>query len=356
MSKTLNKSQQDRIYEECEIIIETYAAAISSLRGSRILLSGGTGFFGKWLLYTLRTLNLRHNAGIQASIITRAPSTFLSIHPDLSCPEFQYIKGDVRNLEIGAGPFNFAIHAATEASAKLNSEQPDEMFDVNVQGTKNFLRNCANAGVQRVLITSSGAVYGQQSQEITNQPEDFQTGPEPLSCNSAYSEGKRVSEFLGALHASKTKQIVNIARCYAFLGPFLPLDTHFAAGNFINDCIHGRAITLRGDGSTVRSYQHPIDLIGWLLTILTRGTGTAYNTGSERGASTLELAQLISQESKKLVGQSVPVQVLGKSAPDQKLDRYVPSTEKARRELGLKTSIDLEETIRRTLTWHLQRD
>lgn len=333
-----------------------YPNLLAHLKGSKILITGATGFFGKWLLGAIQYANQNLAGEITVYALSRNPGSFLTLYPQFEDVWTHFIEGDIRTVNLNLERIHFAIHAATEASAMLNSSQPDEMFDVNVHGTKNLLSHCSRMKVGRILITSSGAIYGRQAQGVLNQPESLLTGPEPFSPASAYAEGKRVSEFLGSIHSKKTGQIVNIARCYAYLGPYLPLDTHFAAGNFINDCLKGRPIELKGDGSTIRSYQHPLDLVSWLLTILAKGTGSAYNVGSERAVSTLELAKLISNQFNLITGQAIPVHVLGKASAEQAVDRYVPSTEKARRELGLKTSIDLEETIRRTLTWHLQRD
>ena len=135
-------------------------------------------------------------------------------------------------------------------------------------------------------------------------------------------------------------------RCFAFAGPLLPLDAHFAIGNFIADGIAGRTIEIKGDGTPVRSYMYPTDLVVWLWTILLRGEASRpYNVGSDQGVDLRKLATMI--------GARCGVDVIVRSQPIDggPSHRYVPSTERARVELGLTSEVDLEAVIDRTVSW-----
>ncbi len=155
------------------------------------------------------------------------------------------------------------IHAATETVARKTKEAPLEMFSTLAAGTEHVLEFAATHGTRKFLLTSSGAVYGKQPAELTHVPESFAGAPDPLDTLSVYGEGKRISELLCAIYQKRTGIECKIARCWAFCGPHLPLDAHFAIGNFIGDVLAGRHIQIAGDGTPRRSYcMRPISQSG----------------------------------------------------------------------------------------------
>jgi dTDP-glucose 4,6-dehydratase len=189
--------------------------------------------------------------------------------------------------------------------------------------------------------------------------EDFFGGPNTVDARSAHAEGKRISELMGAIHTKQTGQQVLVARCFAFLGPFLPLDTHFAVGNFINDCLNGRDIIIKGDGTTCRSYLYASDLVVWLLKILVSGKNLqAYNVGSEHSISIKDLAQNVlavwneNPSLQKFRKTKIGYSILGvpSGLPPEK---YIPNTQRARAELGLTEATVLQEAILKTFLFHL---
>jgi dTDP-glucose 4,6-dehydratase len=180
--------------------------------------------------------------------------------------------------------------------------------------------------------------------------EDDRGVPDPTDAYSTYSapgEEKRTAETLCALYARQYGLKPKIARCFSFLGPYLPLDGKFAVGNFIRDGLAGGPIQVKGDGTPCRSYLYAADLAIWLWKILLRGeTCRPYNVGSEESITIAELAHTVAQA----FTPPVPVRVAHKPTVGEAPERYIPSVQRARSELGLQQTIDVSEAIHRTVS------
>jgi dTDP-glucose 4,6-dehydratase len=212
-----------------------------------------------------------------------------------------------------------------------------------------------------MLFTSSGAVYGRQPPEVSHVAEDYAGGPDPLDRRSAYAEGKRAAEFLCGLAATRANSpvSVSIARCFAFVGPHLPLDVHFAIGNFIRDALAGGPIRISGDGTPYRSYLYAADLAEWLVTILLRGeAGRAYNVGSDEAISIQDLANRVAAVAAGLWPARPPIRVVTalQAKPASQPSFYVPKCRRAIDELGLSVTTPLAKAIRDTLAFSATGD
>ncbi len=342
----LNKLQNDLEY----ITARTHQMW-KELRGRRLFITGGTGFFGCWLLESFIWANCHLCLDAEIHILARHPNVLKGKAPHLaSHPSVHLHAGDVRTFEFPKGEFTHIIHAATEASAILNNENPLLMLDTIVEGTRHTLEFARHCGARKFLLTSSGAVYGRQLAKVPYVSEEYSGAPDTQNPRSAYGEGKRIAELLCAIYANRYGMEIKIARCFAFVGPYLPLDTHFAIGNFIRDGLHGGIIQINGDGTPYRSYLYAADLAVWLWLILARGTnGRAYNVGSEKALTIFELAHMVAG----CFDPPVSVKIIGKPVPGRTPERYVPSTRRIRDELGVSETVDLETAIRKTIQWHL---
>jgi nucleoside-diphosphate-sugar epimerase len=258
----------------------------------------------------------------------------------------------VRDFEIPKRQFDLLLHAATETSIAAHANQVS-MFDDIVDGTRRVMQLARSSGVRRILLISSGAVYGPQPPQLTHQPDDSMIACNPWAANSAYGEGKRVMELLGAMLQRSTGIECLSARCFAFCGPGLPLDGHFAVGNFIRDALFGNQITVQGDGTPQRSYLYGADLAIWLLYLLLSGSsGISYNVGSDEALSIKELAFRV----RDLLAPNTPVTIL--ENPDflkPKGINYVPNIARAR-DIGCRPWTSLSDSLRLTANYFLDKN
>jgi len=336
--------------EDLDHVLDHTRDLWDELRGQQIFITGGTGFLGCWLLESFIWANEKLNLKACVTVLTRSPDAFRIKAPHLAGNDaVALLKGDVRTFDFLNRKFSHIIHAATESNAKLNNENPLLMLDTIIEGTRSALDFATTCGARKFLLTSSGAVYGKQPSEMTHIPEDYPGAPNPMDPNSAYGQGKRTAEHLCTLYAKQTNIEMKIARCFAFVGPYLPLDIHFAIGNFIRDGLNGGPIIVKGDGTPYRSYLYAADLAIWLWTILFKGQSCRpYNVGGSEGLSIAEIAQRVAHYFEP----PVAVRVNSQPIPGRAVERYVPAVQRCESELNLRPTIGLEEGVRRTAVWY----
>lgn len=312
----------------------------------QLLLTGGTGFFGRALLR--HHLALRQEACMGVVLLSREPERFQAAYPELTaCPGLTFHKGDIQNrssLPWGHS-FTHVLHAATDSTIGP-SLSPLHRYNQIVDGTRNILDLAVATGARRFLFTSSGAIYGPQPADLAAIPENWPGSPPLTEASTAYGQAKRAAEHLCALYGAQYGLETVVARCFAFVGSYLPLDVHFAIGNFIGDALHAKAITVAGDGTPIRTYLDQTDLAHWLFTLLEHGRpGQAYNVGSNEVISIANLAHLV----RDLLAPDKSVRILGKADSAAARNRYVPDINKVQQQMGLSVTISLAEAIRRTV-------
>lgn len=350
--------------DDLDLVLSLTPVLWSQYAGSRLLITGGTGFIGSWLLQVVQRANDLLDSQIELLVLTRSPDRARQQSPQVfERADTRLVAGDVCTFSEPVGAIDLCIHAAAEVGNPHQADQPLNVFETIVHGTRRMLELAQAAGARRFLLASSGAVYGPQPADLERMPESYGGAPNPLHAANAYGNGKRAAEWLACAYAAQAAQTAasttpstdasfapTIARIFAVLGPGLPLDGSFAAGNFIRDALARRAIQVNGDGTPLRSYLYTADLCVWLLRILESGAaGQAYNVGSEHALSIFSLAQRVVD----VADQTVPIHVkaLPSTTPPKLPARYVPDTSKARQALDLAEYTPLNTALRKSLQW-----
>ena len=342
-----------QILSDLEEIIQTSVSDLEEIVNKPLVITGASGFVGTWLTLSWVAARKKLNGRGQLLITSRNPQSLLPLVNviDSSSPVIA-LSSDIRNLHI---PSDFRngnlIHAATPASAALNANDPAAMLKLIIEGQERVIVEAVRMN-NKLLFLSSGAVYGRQPLDLSYLPETWEGAPQIGDSNSAYHEGKRVAELMGNIAAIKQGLHFVSARLFAFIAPFLPLGTHFAAGNFIRDALSSNQIEIQSGGGSVRSYLYATDLCSSLWALLTRGeTETAYNVGSEHEVSIKNLALEVAS----CTNRNVEVVVRGVDNSEN-VNRYVPSVTKMEVELGWKINVPLQDSLFRTIQWHRQSE
>ena len=314
------------------------------LKNRSILLTGGTGFIGKWLLTCLLHANKKLNLDLSIGLLSRNPDAFTAQNPQWrSESTLQLLPGDMLQDGLPTGQYFGIVNAAFPVASPSLGD--GGMQALAFTGTRRLLDWADSHGTQRFLHVSSGAVYGKGHREKLTEASARQ---DPLPAN-AYTLAKRAAE--EECQASR-RYGITIARCFSFIGPYQQAESGSAAAQFVQSALRQQPITISGTGQTQRSYQYASDMARWLVTMLTMGkAGVAYNVGSSLPVSIAALAGTIAS------GVTPPVNVVtgGNAIDGLAGDYYVPNTDLARKHMQLENAVSLEQAVVRTLAWHRSR-
>lgn len=335
---------EDLIY----ILKGTYALW-SEFKNARFFITGGTGFIGTWLVETLVEANKEYQLNLSITLLTRNYAAYQNKAPHLcSLREVQYVEGDVRTFIYPEQTFTHVIHGAADACAVLNRNQPLLMLNTITNGTQRMLAFAHFINAKKFLFLSSGAIYGKQPVDNLAFSECHLGSADNLNTHAAYAIGKLTAEHICALYAEQYALDIKIARLFSFVGPHLPLNKHYAIGNFIRDALAGHSIQVKSDGSAYRSYLYAADLIIALLHILCVGkTMQPYNVGGDQAISIQALANMIAKQFTPALDV-----VIGGALSRSTSERYIPDISRIRHEFGLHSFVALSVAIHKTIKWY----
>jgi dTDP-glucose 4,6-dehydratase len=299
----------------------------------KTLITGGTGFVGKAILEAVRYTN-------SLGTITIAARNRPQYIPS-GTAFCQWNLLDSANL---SADFDLIIHAATPVGIDLTN--PSSTYENSLLTMSNLISFAEQHGrPPRILFASSGAVYG-DSTDNSNLIEESWDRIEDEASLSEYGRGKlRAEELLR--DASKAGKCVSIiARMFTFSGRFLPQDQHFAIGNFVSQAMTNNRIVVRSDGQSIRSYLDSADMASWLITSALKGpTDFPLHIGSENSLTIADVANLVAEVVGNHLNRRIHVEILGQQSAIDGFRRYVPSTELTRRELLVRETVKLEDSI-----------
>jgi len=287
---------------DVSLLLERSAIKVEAFRGKTVLVTGGTGFFGVWMLSSLIAIKSRLGGDLRIVALSRDPEKFLDEHPTHHFDsQIEFISGDVKTFRISGLRVNLLIHmATTNASETFYGQDQLSKIDMLYLGTKNVLEQCGDS-LEKVIFTSSGVAYGVNKSDFIS--EGDWTGPDTRDIRSALAIGKLSAEYLVSYYAEKLGYEYSIARCFAFAGQYLPMDIHYAFGNFIFNAMQTKDIVIQGDGKDKRSYLYVGDAVGWLLRLLAHPYNDIFNVGSQNALDMNTLAVKVALRS------NLPIQV-----------------------------------------------
>ena len=357
---------QQLVNEDLDAVCTDLATEFKEMSGSRLLLTGGGGFLGYYLVQSVLHWNDRCAGNFKIDLTVydnyiRGVPEWLEALRDR--PDIQLRRVDmIEALPADIGHFDYVIHAAGIASPIYYRAKPLQCIDANVNGLRNLLdyavaERAAGRPLRGFLFYSSSEIYGDPVATAIPTPETYRGNVSCTGPRACYDESKRFGETLCVTYAKHEGIPVRMARPFNNYGPGLKITDGRVIPDFAKDLLAGRDIVMLSDGSPKRTFCYATDAIaGYFKVLLRGGAGEPYNIGIDRPEiSIAELADLAVKAAAELFGYRGKV-VLGCSAEADYLidnpNRRCPVIDKARSELGFDPKVSIEEGIYRSLIWY----
>jgi nucleoside-diphosphate-sugar epimerase len=321
--------------EEISEIVANSEEFLKKLSGAKVLIVGGTGFIGRWVTSSLLEASSKFGIEIELLVrnkektseqISRFKNASVRIHGIRQA-------GEIRGV-------THIIHGATPSSPSTGGTDMEAVYKTSMDVGNLLVEIAKYCNVPIFMHLSSGAVYG----------------PKPIE-NTLLSENESVSEYVTDFYMKSKIDLEALTenaskggwvkgsnpRLFAFAGPGITLDAHFAVGNFMQQAREGSQITLQGNPNTMRSYLYPVDMTTWLLASLANPSLEVTHIGSDIGYTMSEIATVVASEFK------VEANISGNLRTPANF--YIPETTATKKRLNVSQTIDLPEAIRRWRKW-----
>ncbi len=353
------------VVEDLDTICSNMGDQLNKLAGKRLLLTGGAGFLGYYLVQSLLRWNESRAADERVDVVVydnfiRGVPEWLSAIDD---PSLTVTTHDICDpLPATSGDFHYIIHAASIASPIYYRKNPIATMDANVNGLRHLLdytveRRASESPVEGFLFFSTSEIYGDPQPEFIPTPETYRGNVSCTGPRACYDESKRYGETLCVNFAQQYELPIRIARPFNNYGPGLKITDRRALPDFARDVFDGRDIVLLSDGAPTRTFCYITDAItGYLKTLLLGRDGEAYNIGMDQPEiSIAELADrtvLVAKELFDYQGQVVKKESSDAEYLTDNPNRRCPVIDKARTELGYQPNVGIEQGLRRSMVWY----
>jgi dTDP-glucose 4,6-dehydratase/UDP-glucuronate decarboxylase len=359
-------SATEVIATDLDLLSNQLEGEFDALSGRNVLIAGGAGFLGYYLVQGALHWNRTHAAQppiivtVLDNFIRGVPGWLIAMEQD---PNLRLLKHDITQpLPTAVGDVEYLIHAASIASPIYYRKFPIETMDANVNGLRFLLdysltQKRKSKPVEGILYYSSSEIYGDPTPDNIPTPESYRgyvscTGP-----RACYDESKRYGETLCVNFAREHGLPIKVARPFNNYGPGLKITDGRVIPDFARNILDGEDIVMFSDGSARRTFCYVADAVAGYYKILVKGrSGEAYNIGVETPEISMsELADRVAALGRELFGYTgrvVRQQSTDKEYLVDNPSRRCPVITKARTELGYHPQVTIDEGLRRSLIWY----
>lgn len=342
------------VKEDISIIAEALKKDAKKIEGKTLLISGGAGFIGSYILATIHELN---NKYLSKPCRVISIDNFITgrkrrIAEEIKSDNFTFIEADVvKPLDIRE-KVDYIIHAAGLASPVYYQKYPLETIESAIYGVRNLLDLGKKKNIKSFLYFSSSEIYGDPDPNFIPTPETYRGNVSAIGPRSCYDESKRLGETICMVFYDKFKMPVKIVRPFNVYGPGMLPNDYRVVPMFISSALKGKSLPVHDKGNQTRAFCYISDaIIGFLKVLLSKKNGEVYNVGSDMDEiNIMKLAMTVSD----LFKHKVKVQAVEypSTYPQDEPKRRCPDLTKIKTNLGYKPSVDLKQGLSRVIKWY----
>lgn len=341
------------IKRDLKEIVKGIKQEAKCLQGETLLISGGAGFLGSYIVRTIFELNKKIFKK-QCKVISI--DNFITgrkrrILEDINDKNFTFINADVtKPLEI-KDRVDYIIHAAGLASPVYYQKYPLETIDSAIMGAKNLLEIARIKKAKSFLYFSSSEIYGDPDPNFIPTPENYRGNVSSIGPRSCYDESKRLGETLCMTYYKVYGIPIKIVRPFNVYGPGMMSDDYRVIPTFISSALKRKPLPVHDEGNQTRTFCYVSDaIIGFLKVLLSKQSGEIYNVGNDNNEiNMMGLARLIGE----LFKNKVEIQAIKypKHYPQEEPKRRCPDLTKIKNNLAYDPHIDLKQGLKRVIKW-----
>jgi UDP-glucuronate decarboxylase len=366
-SRRAHTSASEVVQSDLDRILEGLEPELAEIAGKKLLITGGAGFIGYYLVQAALAWNRRAKASDQIEVTVL--DSYVRGVPDWlsrlsAADELNRLEHDIRRPLPEIGDFEYVIHAAGIASPTYYRQHPIATMDANVTGLRQLLDRVVEAGVRGrrtdgFLFFSSSEIYGDPPPDQIPTPESYRGNVSCTGPRACYDESKRYGETLCVNFARQHGVPVTMARPFNNYGPGLKLTDRRVIPDLARDVLNGEDLTLLSDGSATRTFCYVTDAVIGYYKVLVKGRpGEPYNIGTEEPEISIgELAERITALARDLFGYKGKTIHRASAEADYLVDnpsRRRPLIDKARDDLGYRPTVTLDDGLERSLVWYAE--